>query len=81
MPKEKAIWYWIPRVIGLVAILSLLAGATIRINDAERKTKQIPGVKWDLALLKQLLRAYNPQAYDSVMNSQVQIYGPRPGEE
>lgn len=80
MRNEKDLGYWLPRIIGLVTILGFIASASIRVKDAERKTLLIPGVKWDLVLIKSMLRAVDPARYDSVMNNQVQTVGPRPEE-
>lgn len=79
--QEHPFWYWIPRLTGLLVLIGLFTAATIRASDAERKTKQIPGVRWDLSLVKSLLNAANPHLYDSVLSAQVKIYGPRPTEE
>lgn len=79
--KEKDLFYWLPRIIALVGALGLIASASIRFNDAEKKTAMIPAVEWDLVLIKSMLRAISPIRYDSVMNNQVQIYGPRPEDK
>jgi len=81
MQKEKGLAFWIPVVLGIIALLGFWADASVRLSDAERQTKNIPGMEWDLLLLKSFLSAVNPTKYDSVLTVQVRIYGQRPESE
>lgn len=76
--KEKGMAYWIPVVLGMIALVGVLARGSVRLADNERKTERIPGMEWDLLLVKSMLSAISPTKYDSVLNTQVRIYGQRP---
>lgn len=78
MQKEKGLAYWIPIVLGTVAVVGVVARGSVRLSDTERKTERIPGMEWDLLLVKSMLSAINPAKYDSVLTAQVRVYGQRP---
>jgi len=76
--RDRGFGYWITVIAGVIALAGILANSSVRLSDAERKTQEIPGVKWDLILVKQMLAAMNPVKYDSVLTNQIRIYGQRP---
>lgn len=78
--KVEDFWYWIPRILGLVAVLGLISKASVKVERLERKVTQVEINTWDLTLLKGVYHAVYPNVYDSVLDRQIKEIGPRPME-
>jgi hypothetical protein len=83
--KEIEIGKWVAVIVGAIAIFGALAKGigTIyaedkRIGDVEETTAMMPCLLWDLQILKADARSRNPVRYDSLVQNQIQISGPRP---
>ncbi len=86
--KGMEIGKWVGTIVGLLAIFGGLArGIGIiyaedkRIGDVETTTAMMPCLLWDLQILKADARSRNPNRYDSIVENQVKISGPRPAIE
>ena len=79
--KEKGIGYWLPIILGIVALLGVIAKGSVRLDSVERKANRITAVEWDAALIKSFAHGLRPTLFDSVLNDQIKQYGPRPVEE
>lgn len=76
--KEKSLGYWLSVVLGALALLGMFASGAVQLSDQKKKTEKIPGVEWDLRVVKGILRSMNPAKYDSVIANEVQVNGQRP---
>lgn len=79
--KEKTLGYWIGVVAALLALVGLGSSWAVRLSDTERKTKEIPGIEWDIRVVKSMLAGMRPGLYDSVIANEIRINGHRPEEE
>ncbi len=83
--KGMEIGKWVALIVGGLAIFTALTkGFGIiyaedkRIGDVETTTAMMPCLLWDLQILKADARSRNPNRYDSIVENQVKISGPRP---
>lgn len=79
--KERSLGYWLGVVLGVLTLLGMFATGAVQLSDQKKKTEKIPGVEWDLRVVKGILRSMNPTKYDSVITNEVQINGLRPEGE
>lgn len=79
--KEKTLGYWLGVVLAVLTLLGMFATGAVQLSDQKKKTEMIPGVEWDLRVVKGMLRSLNPAKYDSVITNEVQINGQRPRRE
>lgn len=83
--KEIEIVKWVSAIVGFIAIFGALAKGigTIyaedrRIGAVEETTSALPCLLWDLQILKANARSQNSVRFDSVVENQIKINGPRP---
>jgi len=87
MTREKGfqLGKWIGLVIGSVTIFGFLVSGMgkiyaedTRLGAVEDKAAMLPCVLWDLQILKGDARGRNPIRYDSLIENQIKVSGPRP---
>jgi hypothetical protein len=79
--RQKNLGYWLGVVLGIMTLLGMFATGSVEISEQRKKTEKIPGIEWDLRVIKEMLRSFNPAKYDSVIDAEVQINGQRPESE
>jgi cytoskeletal protein RodZ len=76
--KEKTLGYWLGVVLAIISLLGMLSAGAVQLSDQQKKTEKIPGVEWDMRVVKGMLRSMNPAKYDSVVATEVELSGQRP---
>lgn len=76
--KEKTLGYWLGVVLAILGLVATFAAAVTRISAVEEKANKMPGVEWDMRVMKDVLSRVFPTAYDSAIASEVRKNGQRP---